>query len=408
MENDRFLLQKKVNVATLPEQKSAKVQDPALMTTTVEQSAKEVHAAYLSKIVEIRVKRKADEDRKKHAEAQEHLMRNFNKKPTTMSLNPDDNQDGSVLSNKRNSKPSNRGVTPVDGSDLGARPQNDDDDIISEDKVSKKVVRPKTPLINESVLERFDQRNQKICNLIQDDKTANIDLEAESKPVREVFKASYGVQYKEDLNEGGSANVRINGNSFYASPGRTMRRDELDIRQQKEKASILEEYQKTRSGWDMNTSNDPTMSRRKSMDSRNSPRTSRNARYTNNVTQITAIKTMGEVDNINDSLYQLTARSNVPSGQPALPNISDRNGKRVTIAGTYNSFQSGKSVPRARPQRDLMIASDKIDKLKLFDSTVTSDKIEVRDGVASRPIFSPKTATGVTFLKGLGSVFDQW
>ena len=55
-----------------------------------------------------------------------------------------------------------------------------------------------------------------------------------------------------------------------------------------------------------------------------------------------------------------------------------------------------------------MIASDKIDKLKLFDSTVTSDKIEVRDGVASRPIFSPKTATGVTFLKGLGSVFDQW
>ena len=64
----------------------------------------------------------------------------------------------------------------------------------------------------------------------------------------------------------------------------------------------------------MNTSNDPTMSRRKSMDSRNSPRTSRNARYTNNVTQITAIKTMGEVDNINDSLYQLTARSNVPSG----------------------------------------------------------------------------------------------
>ena len=83
-------------------------------------------------------------------------MRNFNKKPTTMSLNPDDNQDGSVLSNKRNSKPSNRVVTPMDGSDLGARPQNDDDDIISEDKVSKKVVRPKTPLINESVLERFD------------------------------------------------------------------------------------------------------------------------------------------------------------------------------------------------------------------------------------------------------------
>ena len=71
MENDRFLLQKKVNVAQLPDpsNKVPTIQDPALMTTTVEQSAAEVHEAYLSKIVEIREKRKIAEEKKKYVEA---------------------------------------------------------------------------------------------------------------------------------------------------------------------------------------------------------------------------------------------------------------------------------------------------------------------------------------------------
>ena len=44
-----------------------------------------------------------------------------------------------------------------------------------------------------------------------------------------------------------------------------------------------------------------------------------------------------------------------------------------------------------------------LNKLNLFDSKATNDKIEVRDG--ERPVFSPQ-ATGVAFLKGLNSVFD--
>jgi len=47
---------------------------------------------------------------------------------------------------------------------------------------------------------------------------------------------------------------------------------------------------------------------------------------------------------------------------------------------------------------------DQIQKLKLFESKATNDKIEVRDD-NERPVFSPKTA-GVNFAKGLNSVFD--
>lgn len=45
-----------------------------------------------------------------------------------------------------------------------------------------------------------------------------------------------------------------------------------------------------------------------------------------------------------------------------------------------------------------------LNKLNLFESKATNDKIEVRDG-NERPVFSPQ-ATGVAFLKGLNSVFD--
>ena len=75
-----------------------------------------------------------------------------------------------------------------------------------------------------------------------------VDLAQESRPVREVIKAGYGVSYREDPNDGGSANVRIKGESYYMSPGRNMRKDELELRQKKERASKVQEYQKSRKG----------------------------------------------------------------------------------------------------------------------------------------------------------------
>ena len=52
MENDRFLITKKVNVGALPDpsQKQAQVCDASKITTTIEKSAKEVHEAYLLRI----------------------------------------------------------------------------------------------------------------------------------------------------------------------------------------------------------------------------------------------------------------------------------------------------------------------------------------------------------------------
>merc|ERR1712091_604153 len=67
-------------------------------------------------------------------------------------------------------------------------------------------------------------------------------------PVREVIKPNYGVQYKEDVTAGGGANARIAGETYYASPGRTMRRDELESKQQNERNSKVQDYQKSRMG----------------------------------------------------------------------------------------------------------------------------------------------------------------
>ena len=78
-------------------------------------------------------------------------------------------------------------------------------------------------------------RRQTITSMIKVEET--VDLAQESRPVREVLKAGYGVSYREDPNDGGSANVRIKGESYYMSPGRNMRKDELELRQKKERAS---------------------------------------------------------------------------------------------------------------------------------------------------------------------------
>ena len=64
----------------------------------------------------------------------------------------------------------------------------------------------------------------------------------ESRPVREVFQAAYGVCYNESVNEGGTANVQLRGDSYYDSPGRNMRRSELIIKQALEKDSRVEDY----------------------------------------------------------------------------------------------------------------------------------------------------------------------
>ena len=114
--------------------------------------------------------------------------------------------------------------------------------------MEKKIVyRPKTPDLNEEMLKGFDMRTSKITSLIAQ-QNDNVELSQESRPVRETIKASYGVSYREDINDGGSANVRINGESYYKSPGRNMRKKELESKQQRERASKVKDYQKSRGG----------------------------------------------------------------------------------------------------------------------------------------------------------------
>lgn len=55
-----------------------------------------------------------------------------------------------------------------------------------------------TPEINEDVLRGFDIRTQKITSLLSAPDTS-VELVHESKPVRDVLKANYGVYYKEDV-----------------------------------------------------------------------------------------------------------------------------------------------------------------------------------------------------------------
>ena len=67
-----------------------------------------------------------------------------------------------------------------------------------------------------------------ICSLLVDDNSSMVGLEEHSKPVRDVMKANFGVEYKEDITAGGAANCRLTGESFYDSKDRTMTRGELD------------------------------------------------------------------------------------------------------------------------------------------------------------------------------------
>ena len=79
----------------------------------------------------------------------------------------------------------------------------DGDDGFDDDFFQEKVVKPTTPDIDEETLQGFDQRNQRIVSLIQSNPNLSLDLSEESKPIRDTLKVSYGVNYKEDVNEGG-------------------------------------------------------------------------------------------------------------------------------------------------------------------------------------------------------------
>ena len=100
----------------------------------------------------------------------------------------------------------------------------------------------KTPVIDDAKLETFDARRQKISNLLVDDKQ-EVALEDCSKPVREVLKINYGVQYNEEVSKGGKMNCTMGGQSVYDSPKRkTMRLSELQKRQEQERQSKIQKY----------------------------------------------------------------------------------------------------------------------------------------------------------------------
>ena len=113
------------------------------------------------------------------------------------------------------------------------------------EKVKK--IRPKTPLIDENALAGFDMSRQRISRLIVS-KGDMIELTAESKPVRESLKANYGVLYVESTLHGGSANVKITGKPYYEVPGRNMKKEELDRKQMRERASKVAEFRSAHKG----------------------------------------------------------------------------------------------------------------------------------------------------------------
>ena len=90
-------------------------------------------------------------------------------------------------------------------------------------------------------------KSQQIIGLIGN-KNDKIDLSAESKPVSSVIKPIYGVSYTENVLDGGSANIRLEGESFYETPGRNMRKDELEKKQILERESKVKDYRTSRDG----------------------------------------------------------------------------------------------------------------------------------------------------------------
>lgn len=82
MENDRFMVTKKVVVDRLPETvgRNPDVNDQA--PVKIERSAADVHEAYIKRVKEMRTKKKEEDDARQRAAAQENMISNFVKKKT--------------------------------------------------------------------------------------------------------------------------------------------------------------------------------------------------------------------------------------------------------------------------------------------------------------------------------------
>ena len=100
----------------------------------------------------------------------------------------------------------------------------------------------KTPALDDNKLQNYDLRKTKIADMLAEVPQEEALADA-SSPVREVMQVTYGVKYEENLNEGGKINCTMGGLSVYESPMRkTMRLDELEAKQKKERGAVIENY----------------------------------------------------------------------------------------------------------------------------------------------------------------------
>ena len=117
MENDKFLVTKKVAVDKLPDPKDRRAQINDQIPIKIERSAAEMHEAYLARIQELKLRKQEDDEKARIREAQDSLIRNFVKKPTfaTGGASNDGGEDTSVFGARKASKNSGNlgGTTPL-------------------------------------------------------------------------------------------------------------------------------------------------------------------------------------------------------------------------------------------------------------------------------------------------------
>jgi len=247
-----------------------------------------------------------------------------------------------------------------------------------ENSAAPAVYRPSTPPIDENVLQGFDSRKTKITALLAS-KDGKIDLTSESKPVRDVLKANYGVTYKENTMKGGQVNLKVAGQSYYAQPGRTMRKSELEAKQRSELQSKVQDFRRTSRLGDNDASGLEASLPSTSMPSR------RANRYFEKQTKDHNESRFG------DSLYQQSVNREGNSPIIDLPHIA--NTGRADKAKLKTA--SLKQRAHTKPNRDIVISSaDHFNQIALLEKqaniTVQDEKL--------RQVYSPKT--GVTFSTG--------
>ena len=95
LENDRFLITKKVRVEALPDTIRQGLDVPLdKISTKIERTAEEAHQAYLFKIQQLRLKKKADEEERRKIEEQEYMLKNFGKRPLVKEGSVDGENEG--------------------------------------------------------------------------------------------------------------------------------------------------------------------------------------------------------------------------------------------------------------------------------------------------------------------------